>query len=86
MVVNPSLVELVRPGCDQAIDRALHDANPASFHKRIAGMCPFCLTITDRFKQMFSQHNADSPVGQMLRETLDKFVAIHDKEFDDAEG
>ena len=57
---NSDIVRTVTPACNEAIDRAIHDSNPASFHKRISGVCPLCPTLSDMVKETFLQHVGDS--------------------------
>jgi DNA-directed RNA polymerase specialized sigma subunit len=55
MPVNQDLVTFISPGTNNAIDKALHKADPIKFHKRVRGDCPYCGNeigeLTERMKQ-----------------------------------
>jgi len=62
MPVNRDLVAFMRPACDMAVDRAVHDTHPDRFHDRFPpGLdCPLCPDFKERVRtQIMSSLNID---------------------------
>ena len=61
MNVNQDIVETVRPAVNAAVDRAVHRADPDRFHQRVAKVCPYCETLSERLRKTFVEHATSSP-------------------------
>lgn len=57
--VNWNLVNLVAPGTDEAVFKALHKADPIKFHKRVRGECPFCVSAMEELTEKMKKNLRD---------------------------
>lgn len=69
--MSSSLVELIRPAAELAVDQAIHAVDPARYHKRYAkGKCPFCSLLVNL---MESAGLAD--IGRQMAPKIDEILA-----------
>ena len=66
MAVN-LIVQMVTPACNTAVDKAIHASDPDRFHRRITGMCPYCLTLGEKLKQAFLENVSGSEIAEQAK-------------------
>jgi len=75
---NAHIVQLVSPGCQRAIDKALHEADPDHFHERITGVCPHCLTLGEKLAAAFKNSVAGSDLAIQAKERISAMMDAQD--------
>lgn len=56
-MADSDLVRLLKPPCNEAVTRAIHDADPDKFHEErlpSAKACPVCPTLSERLTASIS--------------------------------
>lgn len=76
-----TIAQLIRPGVEQAVDRAVHEADPVRFHRRVNGVCPLCLTLGEQLAQAFKTAVPGTAVAEAAKESLQRVMEIQDARF-----
>lgn len=77
--VNSAIIQLIDPGVQVAVDRAIHDTHEERFHKRITGVCPYCLTLGEKLSRAFRENVADSAIFAEASERIRQAMAAQDE-------
>lgn len=80
--VRNARIDLIRPGTDLAIDKALHAADRDRYHERLLVACPFCGDISARFAEAFSEIRSDTELGQKFRDVVGRIMDRQDHDND----
>lgn len=67
MGMNNMIVQMVTPACNAAVDKAVHASDPDRFHRRITGMCPYCLTLSEKLKRAFLDNVSGSEIAEQAK-------------------
>ena len=74
--------QLISPGVHAAVDRAVHEADPDRFHRRISGVCPLCLTLGEKLARAFRDN---VPGSELAKQAKERMVALMDAQ-DERDG
>jgi hypothetical protein len=80
--VTSDIIQLINPGCQVAIDRAVHDVDEERFHRRITGACPYCLTMSEKLAKAFRDNVAGSDIAIHAREWMIALMDAQDQRAD----
>ena len=78
------IIQLVNPGVQMAIDRAIHAVDEERFHRRITGACPLCLTLGEKVARAFRENVAGSDVFNQAKERMTALMDAQDMMHADA--
>lgn len=73
------IIQLVTPGCQQAVDRHIHEVDTDRFHQRISGACPYCLTMSERLAQAFRSNVPGTDLAVRAKERIVALMEAQDK-------
>ena len=77
------IIQLISPGAQPAVDRAIHDVDTDRFHQRITGACPHCLTMGEKLARAFRDNVSGSDIALQAKERI---VALMDAQDERAGG
>jgi hypothetical protein len=74
--VNRDLIEFVRPACDLAVSRAVHDQNPPDFHTRLGDEpCPLCPDFTEQMRLRVADMLKDTDLAERAANLISEMDA-----------
>lgn len=77
-----TLEQLIRPGVERAVDRAIHEDDPERFHRRVqGGLCPLCLSLSERITEMFRKSVPGSEMSERAKATLERVMDLQDARY-----
>jgi hypothetical protein len=77
--LNAPIIQLVNPGCQIAIDRAVHEVDTERFHRRVTGACPYCLTLGEKLRRAFADSVSGSDIATQAKERIQAVMEAQDE-------